>query len=107
MYKRQVLLREPRPIREGSTAAGAVVALDRFGNLLTNLPGEWLRFGPDALEIGGRRVPAASTYGDVPPGELVALVSSDGRVEVAVRDGSAAELLDAGVGTPVRLAILA
>jgi S-adenosylmethionine hydrolase len=43
------------------------------------------------------------TYGEAAPGELMALVSSDGRIEIAVRDGSAAARLGARRGTVVRL----
>lgn len=99
-------LEEPRPIRDGQGGAGVVVAVDRFGNLLTNVPGEWLsggRSGRVEVEVAGCAVPALRTYGDVEPGEALALVASDGRVEIAVREGSAEELLGAAVGTPVRV----
>jgi hypothetical protein len=97
-----VRLAEPRPEGEGAGGRGVVVAVDRFGNLLTNLPGSWLA-AAGAAEVGGREMPVARTYGDVPPGVLAALVSSDGRVEIAMRDGSAAELTGLGIGARVRL----
>jgi hypothetical protein len=96
-------IEEPSPSRETGSCRGVVVAVDRFGNLLTNLPGSWLVRGRGDAEVRGRRAHAATTYADVAPGDLVALVSSDGRVEIAVRDGSAAELLGAEPGTEVRL----
>jgi S-adenosylmethionine hydrolase len=43
------------------------------------------------------------TYADVPLGEPCALVGSSDRLEVAVNCGSAARLLGAFRGTPVRL----
>ena len=97
-----VLFAEPSPLREAGGGRGVVVAVDRFGNLLTNLPGSWLA-GADSALVATRRVPVVRTYGEGPPGGLVALVSSDGRVEVAVRDGSAADALAAGPGTEVEL----
>ena len=97
-----VRLAEPRPEGEGAGGRGVVVAVDRFGNLLTNLPGSWLAAAGAAV-VGGLEMPVARTYGDVPSGALAALVSSDGRVEVAVRDGSAAELTGLGIGATVRL----
>ncbi len=77
---------------------GAVVEVDRFGNLLTDL----VVRGPTVVRLGGVEVAGpARSYADVAPGELVLLVGSEGTLEVAVRDGSAAERLGAGVGTPV------
>lgn len=97
-----VTIEEPEATREGSGGQGEVIYVDTFGNLVTNLPGAWLD-GMDGVEVGERWVPPHATYGAAPPGGLLALVNSDQRVEVALRDGSAAELLHAGRGTPVRL----
>jgi S-adenosylmethionine hydrolase len=83
---------------------GTVVELDHFGNLGTNLPPEATRDAGE-LEVGDRRIPFCRTYGDVGPGELLALLDSAGRVEIAVRDGSAAERLGLGVGSPVRVRV--
>ncbi len=103
----------PDPVRisrtspsEGSAGkwVGQVISTDRFGNLVTNLPGDRLE-GVETVEVGDRRIPVRGTYGEVEPGELLALVNSDQRVEVAARDDSAARILDAAVGTPVRLGI--
>jgi S-adenosylmethionine hydrolase len=93
----------------GDTLVGEVIHVDRFGNLLTSI-------GLDAVErmatrgraavairIAGRRVPLVRTYGDLAPGRAGALVGSSGRLEVAVREGSAAARLKAGRGTLVRL----
>ncbi|TFH23713.1 MAG: hypothetical protein E4H03_05480 [Myxococcales bacterium] len=90
------------------TVLGEVLRVDRYGNLITNImPSD---YGRDALvssvEIGAARVGSIrATYGDAASGELTALVGSDGRLEIAVRDGSAAERLgrDGRVGSPVRV----
>jgi S-adenosylmethionine hydrolase len=95
-----VRLEEPEPVRHGSDASGVVVGVDHFGNLLTNLPGAWLATGA-VVKAAGRDVRTVRTYGDASVGEVVALVGSDGRVEVAARDGSAAEELRLGLGAPV------
>jgi S-adenosylmethionine hydrolase len=95
-----LLIPEPSPTRSGTRVAGVVVAIDRFGNLLTNVPGEWLAASAK-VEIRGRTAAARATYGDAHEGELIALISSDGRVEVAVRGGSAAALLGASRGDEV------
>lgn len=88
--------------RAAEPGAGFVRVVDHFGNLVTDVSASLLTPGAH-VEIAGRVVASAGTYGDVAPGELVALEGSDGTVEVAVRDGSAAVALGAGVGTPVRI----
>ena len=95
-----VIRRTPEPRRgaEGEIE-GQVVTIDRFGNLITNLIG--VRGG--TVIVGNRVAPVRRTYGDVNPGELVALVGSSGLLEVAVRDGNAAAALGARRGDPVTL----
>lgn len=93
---------EPEPVDRGDVVEGEVVSVDRFGNLGTNLPGA-LADGAERVEAAGRRAPIVRAYGDAPTAGVVALVNSDGRIEVAVRDGSAARELGVGVGAPVRI----
>lgn len=83
---------------------GCVVCVDHFGNLVTNLPRELLAGGAGRweLEAAGRRAPLVGTYAEAERGELLALVDSYELVELAVRDGSAAERLGLGTGAPVR-----
>jgi S-adenosyl-L-methionine hydrolase (adenosine-forming) len=92
----------PEPGRDTAGVHGRVAHVDRFGNLITDIPADWVQPG-NWVGIGDRLVgPLRTTYGDVDPGELVALIGSAGTLEVAVRDGSAARMLDAGRGAPVR-----
>jgi S-adenosyl-L-methionine hydrolase (adenosine-forming) len=93
------------PMEDEGLIRGKVIAVDRFGNLVTDLPGNRLP-GVVRVLVGETSVPVGETYGDVDPGDPLALVNSDARVEVAVRDGSAARILEAGVGTPVTLRIV-
>jgi len=76
-----------------------VLAVDRFGNLITNLTGR----GEGTVELGGRLLRLSRTYADVTEGELLALVGSHGLIEVAVRGGNAARTLGLGRGAPVTL----
>jgi S-adenosylmethionine hydrolase len=78
---------EPRRLQNGAIA-GEVIAIDRFGNAITNLVG--VRGG--TVEVGGVALPMARTYGDVASGDLTALCGSNGLIELAVRDGNAARL---------------
>ena len=87
---------EPRRLDDGAVQ-GEVIAIDRFGNALTNLVG--LRRG--AVEISGRALPLRRTYSDGASGRPVAVIGSSGLIEVAVRDGSAARDLGLTRGSVV------
>jgi S-adenosylmethionine hydrolase len=79
---------------------GVVVHVDRFGNLITNIPED--RLGAGSVSIGERELgPVRHSYVDVRSGQPLALVGSAGMLEIAVRDGSAAATLGAGRGTTV------
>jgi hypothetical protein len=90
------------PFYEGKSVVGEVIYVDRFGTLVTNLTTEhvppYARLEVEDLDIG----PLRRTFGDAPPGGLLALIGSAGTVEIAVRDGSAARRLGLGVGGRVR-----
>ena len=92
----------PVPPAAGEALHGAVIHVDRFGTLITNLPGE--RLGADfVLVLNGRRILGhrEAQYESVREGSLVGLVGSSGLVEIAVRNGSAAAILGLGVGAAV------
>jgi S-adenosylmethionine hydrolase len=83
---------------------GHVVSIDRFGNLITDIPRSDLsRFDRPIVRVAGRDVEVGGTYGDVPVGELVALVSSFETVEIAVRDGNASALIGVQRGESVSI----
>jgi len=90
-----------RPERIGDAVKGKVVHVDRFGNLITDVPAQCM--SPSALiEVGGAVISGVrSSYSSVPSGELLALVSSGGTLEVAERDGSASERLGVHRGARV------
>lgn len=95
-----VVRRTPEPHRAADgSVEGQVVTIDRFGNAITNLLG--VRGG--TVTVGGHEVPVKHTYADVRTGSAMALVGSSGLLEIAVRDGSAAEMLGLTRGAPVRL----
>jgi len=90
----------------------AVVDVDGFGNLTTNLSREGLAeilstLGDDPTRVvvivEGIVLPLVRTYADVAEGEPCALMGSSGRLEIAVHRDSAARLLGAPKGAPVRL----
>ena len=96
-----VRLHWPEPVRTRALLEGVVLHVDRYGNLVTNIPAELVK-DSNALLVGERTVAIRRTYADVPPGELLGYVGSRNLLEVAVRDGSAAEIIG-GKDTPVSL----
>lgn len=84
-----------------------ITVIDVFGNLTTDLPGAALEGRRDVtLQLCGRQVEGiVDSYGHRQPGELVALVDSEGFVEVAVVNGSAARLLGAQLGDVVEVTL--
>ncbi len=98
----------PVPRRRGRTVRGVVLHVDPFGNLITNVPGEWLPAPGTPLSVRvGRGTPRpvmrARTYADLAPRALGSLVSSFGTVEVSARESSAARRLGGRFGTAVVL----
>ena len=83
------------------TARGEVIYVDRFGNLITNLPTNVAQPESDAvIEIAGCRIEGIRrAYGD--GREPIALIGSWNLLEIALPGGSAAELLGAAPGTEV------
>ncbi|MEW5916764.1 MAG: SAM-dependent chlorinase/fluorinase, partial [Gemmatimonadota bacterium] len=95
-----IVRRTPVPVRgDDGSVLGEVIAIDRFGNIVTNL----VTTGDHVVEFARKRLPLRHTYADVPSGSLVATVGSSGLVEIALRDGDAASTLGAEIGAPVRL----
>lgn len=92
----------PAPRRDGAAVIGEVVYVDRFGTLVSNIPGGQVEPGVRIKVAGTEIGTLARTFGDVARGQLVAFVGSGGTVEIAVREGSAARVLGVGVGAEVR-----
>ena len=90
----------PRPTIKVDGLHGEVLLADDFGNLLTNIPAGQLH-ADDEISVAGRRTRRVRTYGEGASGELLALIGSDGCLEVAVREGSAARVLGADTGLEI------
>ena len=94
----------PTPLLLEGWIAGEVVYVDRFGTLITNIPGAQVRRIATIMVAETAVGSLRRTFADVASGEVVAFVGSGGTVEIAVRDGSAAQHLGFTVGAPVRAA---
>lgn len=97
-----------RTARRGWT--GAVLKIDRFGNLITNFA---VAEFPDLhqrtfeISIGLQTVGRlAKNYSESAPGEVFAIEGSSGYLEISSSQASAAKILGCGVGAPVELRIL-
>lgn len=87
---------------------GEVVAIDSFGNLVTNVTAEQLAGVPTGEELQvlcdeHETRGLFRTYSDQPEMTLIALVGSSGRLEIALVGDNAARMLSVKVGTPVEL----
>ncbi|MGC8760416.1 MAG: SAM hydrolase/SAM-dependent halogenase family protein [Bryobacteraceae bacterium] len=94
------------PVRTGRRFwLGRVMHIDRFGNLITNLPSE--EFLPPAVRgiqaaVGFERITRVCRfYEEAPEGEAFLIAGSSATVEVSVKRGSAAKKLGVGIGAPV------
>jgi hypothetical protein len=95
-----IIRRTPEATRRGDGAVlGVVIAIDRFGNAVTNLMAR--RGG--VVSVGERRLALSRAYADAAPGMPVALVGSSGLVEIALREGNAAATLGLARGSAVVL----
>jgi S-adenosylmethionine hydrolase len=93
---------QPQP---GGGWQGKILHVDRFGNLITNLRLQSHQRGLQ-VGVGGQWVgQIARTFSDVDPGELLAYVGSSGYLEIAVREGSAAETLSLDAGDAVQIEV--
>lgn len=96
----------PAPRVTADGAEGLVDDVDRFGNLISNLPRAaiepLLASGAVDVHLDGHVVPRlVATYAEAAAGEVCALFGSTDRLEIAVNGGSAAAHFGAGPGTAV------
>ena len=97
---RPTLPLQSEPLSDGAGGwRGELVNVDHFGNLISNIHAEHLSQGDFEVEVAGVTLPLSRTYGEVQEGALLALIGSDGWLEIAERDGSAAERLALSPGS--------
>jgi hypothetical protein len=97
-------LRRPAPPlrREAGRRDGRVAWIDRFGNLVSDVPASELPASGWTATVAGRRLTGpAEGFAEVAAGAPVAYVGSLGTVEVALRDGDAAGAWGVAVGAPL------
>jgi S-adenosylmethionine hydrolase len=97
----------PRRTEDGID--GEIIAVDRFGNLVTNvsedlLPPEGPMRNGMVVKISGATIEGLHrTYAEVPLGRLVNYIGSTGLLEIGRNRASARDVLGAGVGHPLKV----
>ena len=100
-----------KPKWEAMALVGEIVHVDRFGNLISNLTSQHMqevRDGtkrPNALiRIAGHKIETlAGSYSEGHPLIPHGLINSDGRIEIFLKEASAADLLKVGKGARVEV----
>lgn len=106
-YNRQVPL---RPTLEDHTITGSVIHVDSYENAITNISGELferVRNGrPFRIFVQSKHYVLEkinSRYSDSQPGDLLAIFNSVGLLEIAIRNGNAAGLLNLTTSSTIRV----
>jgi S-adenosylmethionine hydrolase len=87
-----VRLRYKRP-SYGDVVRGTIVAVDRFGNVITDVERARVPFAPFALRVREHTIDRMEeNYGNAAPGAFL-IVGSTGCIEISVANASAAERL--------------
>jgi S-adenosyl-L-methionine hydrolase (adenosine-forming) len=99
-----IMMSIPRVKKTAAGLEGAVIYVDRFGNLTCNIDKAKLSRIVDTVCVGNVTIQGLSHYfGEVPEGEAMALINSFDLLEIAVNRGNAAQVLGIGKGEPVRV----
>jgi S-adenosylmethionine hydrolase len=106
-YLRLTFEHPVRTARRGWT--GAILHIDHFGNVVTNIrAADFPQIEQQLFEIAvGFRVieKLARSYAEMPAGELFAIVGSSGYLEVSANQDSAARILGCETGAPVEIRV--
>jgi S-adenosylmethionine hydrolase len=101
-------------LTKNGSLRGAVIDIDRFGNLVTNLDWNTIKWHYSKVKndqfqfvIGKHRIGGLSrTYDDVAADTPLALIGSRGLIEISINRGNAAMAFEATVDTPVLIRIM-
>lgn len=104
-----VRLDVPEPDLADGRITGAVLAIDRFGNVATNLRREHMHGSPGErveveLPLDRYYAIVAETFADAGAGELILYEDSYGMITLAISSGDAATLTGVTIGDTIRIA---
>lgn len=93
-----------RPVITKSSIIGKIIYSDKFGNLITNIPGEAIIKPVSLIQIGSTRLTRLSnSYNEVDTNLPLAIIGSSGYLEIAIRNGNARQQLSIDRGAVVRI----
>jgi len=99
-------LRFPEPTIRQDGASGTVLAVDGFGNVITNIPGSVIRDQDQAsATVNGVSTPIGEMYAAVDSGDRLVTVGSHGNVECAVNQGRGDDAFGLEAGDSVELSL--
>ncbi|MEJ5314047.1 MULTISPECIES: S-adenosyl-l-methionine hydroxide adenosyltransferase family protein [Anaerolinea] len=102
-----VMLDLPQPQVLADQIVGEIIDIDHFGNLSTNIPGEWLlQYPPHQLTFSFKDITIKGlnkTFGERQPGEWVAFIDSDHYLAIAIVNGNAASRAQCNTRTPIKV----
>ena len=84
-----IKLNLPPAERLKNKITGCIQDIDRFGNLITNIPAAWLEAKTWRVIVANITIDSGRTYSQVDVGENIAIVGSHGWLEIAVNGGNA------------------
>lgn len=98
-----VLIELDEPVRTPKGWIGKVIAIDHFGNLSTNIMDTHLaEMEQITINVAGYTINGlVKTFGERPPGELIALIGTDHDLSISVVNGNASSLLGVKVGDTI------
>lgn len=91
------------PIETENKIIGSIQYIDHFGNLITNISANNVKGKNWSVVVGNKQILGSQTYSTRTLGEVVALVSSEGWVEIAVNGDSAQSQLQLDYGAKVEI----
>jgi len=98
------------PISDKDGVQGWVVHIDRFGNLITNIPEKMVAEAGERAKLKiyvGNTIlnKLVDTFGEVTEGEPAAYIGSAGMLEIAINKGDAHEMLGVEKGAPISIVV--
>ncbi|MXR51080.1 S-adenosyl-l-methionine hydroxide adenosyltransferase [Halovenus sp. WSH3] len=99
-------LRFPEPVVSESAATGTILAVDDFGNAISNVPASFVdgAFG-GAIQVNDETAPLARSYAHVEAGQRLVTVGSHGNLELAVNQGRGTDAFGLDAGDDVHFAL--
>jgi len=99
-----------RPVIQGDLIKGQVIYVDNYENAITNITETLFKQATKGRKFAitfrtakNRITQISKSYQDVPEGEMLALFSSSGYLEIAMNKGNAAGLLGLNLDQPVNV----